>query len=208
MGNFHCGLSLLFTIMTLFTIGVTTVVFGFMLYYFKMMAITEASDALYAVLIIGLCVSLLILIYGTYASCCGGRCHKVIISLIYIIWALVLLAVGIYVLGSKGKLLDMLGEHWDANKEKGAISTAEQELKCSGWNVVTPGISTCKEVISGYYNKYGKPCAGVLIVLSLILFVGVFLAFKMICRKTTDERGSSSQQGGRDQFTTPLTYGW
>lgn len=205
-GNFHCGLSLLFTIMTLVTIGVTTAVFGIMLYYFKMIAIQEASSGLYAVLIIGLCVSLLILIYGTYASCCGGKCHKVIISLIYIIWAIVLLAVAVYVLVSKDKLLDTLGGAWDSNNE--TFKHAENGLKCHNWDKKEGELETCKVKITEIYEKYGTPAGAVLIILALLLFVGVFLAFKIICRKTADDGASSSQQGGRDQFTTPLSYGW
>lgn len=207
-GKFHFGLTLLFTVMTLLTIGVAAVVFGFMIYYFKKMAVHEASNGLYAALIIGLCVSILILIYGTYASCCGAKCHKILICILYSLFSVALLALGVYMLAAKSQLMDLLSQAWSSSEGFLAVET---ELNCSGWSVATNNTrpTKCEEVIGNYYDKYGKLGGGVFIVLGVLLFGGVILAFKIICRKNKgDERGSSQQGSDRNQFTTPLHYGW
>ena len=60
-----------------------------------------------------------------------------------------------------------------------------------------------------FFNKYGNIGGGCLIGLFVILMAGTVLAFRFVCKsEPKSDKASSTQPNGKDQFTTPLTYGW
>jgi len=204
---FQCGPSFLFAVLTLLTIGASTVVFVFLVIYFNKIHMKSVSESLLIGVIIGLCVSILVLLYGAYASCCGGRCHKLVLTVLYLVFSLVLGAIGVALLAVKGEVEKGLAMLWSTGKTD-VTDSLEEGFSCKGWGEAS---DSCKTVIMDFYSKWGTIAGGALIGLFVLLMIGVVFACRFICRSRADEgseKGSAAQPGARDQFTAPLAYGW
>ena len=206
---FHCGRNFLFTVLTLLTIGVSLAVFAAMLYYFDQIAIKQVAEDLFVGVVIGLCLSVLLLIYGFYASCCGNRCHKCLLSVFYLIFSITLGAVGVALLAVKGKIEEGLAKLWETGQTQ-VTSALEDGFKCISWdNHSIAESERCRTKIMNFYSKYGNIGGGCLIALFVVLMAGTVLAFRFVCKsEPKSDKASSTQPNGKDQFTTPLTYGW
>lgn len=207
--GFHFGRNFLFTLLTLLTIGVSCAVFIAMIYYFDKIHMKSVAEDLMVGVIIGLCLSILLFIYGLYASCCGNRCHKCLLSVFYLIFTITLGAVGVALLAAKSKVKEGLAKLWQDN-EKSVTDALEEGFKCKSWNDASiPKEQRCETVITEFYEKYGNIGGGVLIALFVVLMGGTIIAFRFVCkREPKSDKASSTQPNGKDQFTTPLTYGW
>jgi hypothetical protein len=201
----------LLTILTFLTIGAPTALLIALIVCFNALAMKDVHIALWVGVIIAMVVSLLILAYGIYASCFGGSCQKGLMTVIFGVYGVVVVALGIGVLAFKSQLVEGFKELWnDPIKNAKAISTLETGLDCSGWdNSSSPDdIPTCETKIRDYYTKYGSPAGGVLLGLGLLLLVGVGFAIKFICSASKDGDTEYSNVSGKSNVTTPLTYGW
>jgi hypothetical protein len=201
------GRGFYFTVLTLITIGATSGLLITLLVFFVRLHLNEASSTVLAVIIVAMCVSILLLIYGFYASVYGGPCQKAVLSLIYLIFALAMGAFGICILALKKQITTAIGNEW--NKGGDFVSNFEKQLKCQSWDNDSACNSPepdrcCKHVFEDFYAKFGTGIGAGLIVLFVILMVGDVFAWKFVCEKAKkkDEKGPSQS------LTTPLTFSW
>jgi hypothetical protein len=195
----------LFTVLTLLTIGISAAMLILVLVAFVTMELKSFSQDIFIAIIIAMVVSILILGFGIYASCCGGKGAQTILTLIYLVYALALGALGIAILAMKNPILSQIGDLWDSDDPdiSAAVDNIRDQEHCRGWGNETDQSIDCKLKIEDLYKKYGIPAGAVLIVLFLLLLVGVFFAFKSICSKDDEPDLDRSSK-----VTTPLTYGW
>jgi hypothetical protein len=149
-----------------------------------------------------MCLSLLLLLYGFYASIWGNACHKAVLSTFYGIFAIVLGALGICVLAFKTKIIEGLSNYLNDNQD--ALNEFGRELHCSTVN----GAAECMNVFGSYYDKFGKGIGAALIVLFVILMVGDVLAWKFVCDRIRGRDKLGDGSDGGKQLTAPLTYSW
>jgi hypothetical protein len=200
-----CGIAFLFTVLTLLTIGASCALFIAAIVYLAKIQIQSVSETLWVAVIIAMCASFLILCFGIYASWWGKACSRTIVLLIYIIYALVLGAIGIALLALKNTLMTEFGKLWEGEPAE-ARKKIEEFLKCKGWtseNEVTP---SCKAKVDEFYGKYGGIIGGCLLGLFVILMAGSVWGFYLTC-KGGQER-SDTDTPRRNNVREPLAYSW
>jgi hypothetical protein len=196
-----CQRGALFTCLTLLTIGISSALFIAVVYYFVDLSFHKAEKSVFAILVVAMVVSLLLLIYGFYASICGGKAAKFSLAVIYLIYALVLLAIGVALLAIKDTIIDAVEDYFLSDTTAEDVrSKFETEFKCE-WE---GNATNCKTKIQDLYKSFGVGIAAGLIVLFAILLLGDIIAWRWLCSKWED--GPAGGQGG--DVKTPLTYSW
>jgi hypothetical protein len=206
------GRGFYFTILTLITIGASAGLLITLLVYFIKLHLNEASEAVLAAIIVAMCASILLLIYGFYASLSGGPCHKAILSFVYLIFALALGAFGICILALKKQIIKVVGDQWAKGTE--FVHKFENQLNCTDWNSTSNTSSTsststgekqsCKQVFEDFYRTFGTGISIGLIVLFGLLMIGDVFAWKFVC----DKEHKKDEKGPSQSLTAPLTYSW
>jgi hypothetical protein len=194
-----CRRGFVFTALTLFTIGISTALFITVVYYFVSLKIQEANSSIFIVLVVVMVVSFLLLIFGFWASFRGAVWAKALLAVIYALYAVILLAIGILLLAMKNQITDAVQEYFDINPGE-FRDKFEEALNCS-WNDTNV---TCLEKFKDIYGTFGIGIGVGLILLAVVLLVGDGFAWKWICEKCKYKEASSSQK----QLTAPLTYSW
>jgi hypothetical protein len=204
-----CGRGFFFTLLTLITIGASCALLIALVVLFVQLKLTAASTGLFAGLVVAMCVSLLLLFYGFYASVYGTACHKAVLSIVYCIFALALGALGICVIVLKNTISDDLGKYWATHETE--MAQVEKRLDCFNWtqtNSSQSGKESCKDVFDTFYNNFGKGIAAGLLVLFVILMVGDVFAWKFVCDRVNGRSRLGDGSDGSKQLTAPLTYSW
>ncbi|KAK8860420.1 Leukocyte surface antigen cd53 [Tritrichomonas musculus] len=202
-----CASGTCFTLLTLLTIGLTLALFIFAtIVYAK---IKTASESIFIGLIVCLCISFLLFVFGIYASCCGNNCVKGILSILYIVYALGIGAAGVVLLIYRQKLPDYFSDAY----HKGSLSNSTIDTIQETFNCHFPPKATvledqedCLEKFKDYVHRYGLICGIALLALFIFLLLGVCLAIRIICKKDEDISNAKSREN--EQINTPLTYGW
>jgi hypothetical protein len=197
----QCQRGILFTILTLLTIGVSSALFILVVYYFVDLGIQKAENKVFAIVVTAMCVSILLLVYGFWASTCGGKGAKYSLAVIYLVYAFVLLAIGVVLLALKGKIIDAVDDYFTGLAPDAKVRTAfEDEFNCK-WNATVE--VECKVKFEDMYKSFGIGVAAGLIVLFAILIAGDIVAWKWLCSTWDDDT-----TGPKANVTTPLTYSW
>jgi hypothetical protein len=144
-----------------------------------------------------LILSVLLLIYGFWASIRGQKIAKGIIAFLYLIYALALLALGISLLALKTKLLETIDDFMAKDVE--VRTEIETYFECI-WNET--GETSCKTMVENVFNRLGLWIGIGLIALFVLLIIGDIVAWKWI-REWEEVSKSGSQT-----LTAPLTYSW
>jgi hypothetical protein len=205
MGSESCGScrnGVLFTVLTLLTIGASSALFIVMVAFFVHFKLSTAESGLFAGIIAAMCVSLLLLLYGFYASLCGSRGHKFLLAVLYCIFAVLIALLGIFILALRNKISTSVGELFDKHSGSSFVTMLEEELQCSNWTGCTDP-PCCKDRFDELYRSYGNPIGASLIVLFVALMVGDFFAWKWVCKNLNTDSTKEHME-----TTTPLTYSW
>ncbi|OHT16921.1 Tetraspanin family protein [Tritrichomonas foetus] len=211
MGCAKCCTGMCFMMLTLCTLGVTLAILIFATIIYS--KIRTVNETLFIVIIIALCVTALIFIFGLYASCCGKKCSKGVLSMIYLIYAIALGACGVLILIYKNKLVGMLEDVYNKGKlSSDDISSIEEFFKCSFENktelvLLNETDDGCFNKFEDYVKKYGLIIGIVLLVIFVLLMFGVIMSCRLACKKEDISSGSKQEQNN-SQITSPLTYGW
>ena len=205
-----CCSSTCFAILTLLTIGLTLAVFIVALIaYVKFKFL---NNTVFIVIIVCLCVSTLLLLFGIYASCCGKNCSKTLLSILYIIYALALGAGGVLILIYQ----DELGNYLEKIANNGHLTPNEREIiedffDCNFTNTTDNADSSdndCVEMFKDYIDKYGLIVAIALLVLFALLMVGVVIACRLMWKKENEYEIGKNSNKLENAVNQPLTYGW
>ncbi|KAH0786108.1 Tetraspanin family protein [Histomonas meleagridis] len=189
-----------FTILTLITIGSTIALFAACLYFIKT-KLDDISQTLLIVVIVALCISILVFIFGIYASVKGKKCARSLLAIIYIFYALIVGAMAIFVLACKGVLYDAVKSQFDSGNQD-FINIIQAGFNCKSWDNATVGNTSCKSAIETFYNSTILIIGICLGVVFFILLVGIIFVFKYVCC------GKDDKSDDNNQISTPLTYGW
>jgi protein-S-isoprenylcysteine O-methyltransferase Ste14 len=204
-GYGNCSNGVLFTALTFLAMGASSAVFITLVTFFVKWQLYEADGALFAGIIVVMCISLLLLFYGLYASTCGSKYHKLILAIIYGIFALALGALGIVILTLHDKISDSVGKLFTENSDSQFVQKLESRLNCHNWTGCAHETLCCKDEFEKLYSSYGTPVGACLIVLFVALLVGDFFAWRWVCKKWRADEGTTAHG---DTTTAPLTYSW
>jgi hypothetical protein len=213
MAQFSCGVNTLFTLLTLLTIGISTLLLAAVVVYLNTLSFTQINKGFFIGLSIALSVSLMILLYGIYASCCGEGCQKAVMSVLFMIYAVALIGIGVALLVLKSKIEEQFHVFWEKREDHpGAIEALEASFDCCGWDLSdfrvcfnsTRRGSWCGPKVEDAYKKYGTPIAGGLIGLGGLLLIGTIVAIVFVCKAAKEDEWESASSGRKN----PLTSGW
>ena len=198
--------------LTLATIGATLALFIFVT--IKAIELKELSDKILIVVIAGLCVSLLLFFLGLYASCCGGKCIRSIVAILFLVYAVGLAALGIVIFAFKTNLYNAIEKVMDKEDVDQSIIDIEKQLKCCGfedatlvrcWNSSYANV-TCGSKLDAIYTKEGYILAGSCLGAALLLFIGTIFAYKFLCREVKSETETNNKI--EETLVSTDRYGW
>jgi hypothetical protein len=215
MAKFSFGVNALFTLLTILTVGMSSGLLIAVIVFFRDIGMAKVDSSLFIGIIIALGVSVLILLYCIYASCFGGSCQKVMIAVLFLAYALPLIALGISIVALKSKLKEQFCSFWESRSEHpDAVEAIEASLDCCGWDSSDDSLcanstrqGSCGAKIDDYYQKYGIPAGGALLGLGVLLLIGTAIAIRFICKAENSNR-QESVSGEQKSMGTALTYGW
>ena len=160
-------------------------------------------------LIFATVICIILLIASIICSCIDSKLTKTIVSIITMIFDLIFLVLGISMFVFKDEIDPFMKENWNEMAEP-----IQDLFKCCNYSteIVTVNTTGCKE-------GYDKTCdqeiqkklvddsniiGGISIGIFAILLVIIILLLIWGCRSGNQDDTPSS----KDQFNTPLTYGW
>lgn len=171
----------------------------------------KVDDTVFIVLIVATCITGIILIFAIYASCCGGRCARGSLGVFYLAYAIVVLACAIIIFVFRSKFSKFFHDRYDEGKLSDKdIEDIEKMFDCQFPNktasitLLEESPDSCFTKYDDFVQKFGLIIGIVLIVLFVLIFIGVVVAFHSACKKQETSSGSKS----KEQVSTPLTYGW
>ena len=206
----RCCTNTCLTVLTLITLGLTL---GFMVFAtYESSKVRKVNDTVFIILVVVTCITGIVFIFGIYASCCGSRCARGALSVIYLAYALVLLACGVIVIIYRTKFSKFLHDSYDEGKLSNSdIDNIEKTFKCefpaentTNLKLLESNSESCFTKFDDFCKTYGIIIGVVLIVLFILLFIGVVVACQAACKKQETSSGSKT----KEQVSTPLTYGW
>lgn len=209
----RCCTNTCLTFFTLFTLGATL---GFLIFSTYIVSkVRKVNDTIFIILVVATCITGIVFIFGIYASCCGNRCARGALSVIYLAYALAILACGIIVLIYRNKFANYLRDNYydekltDSDKdyiEKTFDCTFPERPVPNATNATLLENSTasCFDKFDDFCKKFGIIIGVVLIFLFVVIFIGVVFACNAACKKRETSSGSKT----KEQVSTPLTYGW
>lgn len=199
-----CALGACFTLLTIITIGATLALFIFaVIVYTK---IKVVSETVFIVVIVGLCVTALLFLFGIYASFCGGNCSKNLLSILYLLFSLVIGGAGVILLIYRTKLPEYFEEYVKNQDHKEIIDTIENVFKCSVEE--TPGTKTCQVIFKEYCEKYGAIVGGCLLGIFAFLLFGVIIAWCLMCQQGKADTSNVQPLNTQNTLNDQLNFDW
>ncbi|OHT14506.1 hypothetical protein TRFO_43023 [Tritrichomonas foetus] len=180
-----CCKGLFLTLLSVVTMGVIAACLIAAVIVCKTENINKISKTVFIILIVVCVLACLLFVFSLYASCCGKRCAKIVLGILFLVFSVILIIFGICVLALKDKIMDSVAKIWDiTDKDYDAENkqNIEDIFKCCGWNIhlcvsQMTAEKTCKVLLDDTFDKYGKIVGIILIVLAVLLIIGAILAF-------------------------------
>ncbi|OHT04750.1 hypothetical protein TRFO_06184 [Tritrichomonas foetus] len=182
----QCMSSIVLSIITLLTMGVISALFVAALVVTKMKDLDHLSDEVFYVIIAGSVISLVLFFFGIYASCCGGRCSKIILAILYLVFAAALGASGAFLIARGDEIIEHCRKIWDDSQFVEVRDNIEEIFKCCGYDaearcLITLELQTCHEVIGDYISKYKFYGGIAALALAVIVIIGMMIALANTC---------------------------
>jgi hypothetical protein len=178
-----------FTILSLSTIGAVSVFLAFSVYFVWTLEVTQYDTNVLVWLFVALGISVSVLFIAFYLNCCYWRFTKILLAVLYTIFDLILLCASVAVLSFRSQVLDTIGALWSDNVDSSIERYFEKKLNCCGFREqlpeynCQPDMPICYDVLEEDLKRYSWWIGGILIGLTVILMVGVGIAYFRACAK-------------------------
>lgn len=200
----------LFTLLTFIAVGSAVLLFVIAIVFVSINHLTFTEIYLDIYLYIGLGISVIVFLVCIYASWNSeSKCTRSFLGIIFIIFLIVVLAIGIVVIAFKDNFLSALGNVFTdrSNEDRQQIQTA---FKCCNWgtqklNCTVDVDQDCQEKFISFYDNFRIGIFISSLVISLLLGIGILLVFHSVCSCCHGKQNNGSRY---DPFNTTLSYGW
>lgn len=159
--------------------------------YMKVKNIDVLSDTLHIALICSVVVVCLLFAYAIYASCCGRKCAKFTLGVLFLCYTVVLILIAVLMYMKKDSvLIETAANLWINSAETGDVyAYLEDSFGCKCWNVTCcatgvvydPAVPTCQAIIAETISKYWDILAGTVVPMAVLMLIGVSCAFGYAC---------------------------
>jgi hypothetical protein len=174
--------NILLAILTLFTIGPSVGLFSFLLACSVELRLPKIMHTFFGVLIGALITSIILLLYGFWASLFGRKLAKVVLIYLYSVYAVWLLGFGICLLALRTTVLTRINNFMDRDLD--LRTYLELHFDCE-WNATDD--SSCKNRFEDVYDIFGTWIGLGLIGVCVILVAGDLVAWKNIGKLKNNE---------------------
>ena len=154
----------------------------------------------------------LVLIFALYASLCGKACSKIILSIIFIVSDIFILAIAIVLFALQGNMKNAIRNKWTDPAYINDILPIEAEYGCCAWenqeleNRTCGTNTTCRDYIEDYVTTYSISYGVVNIILFVVLTVAIII---LIIEAKNDSKPRTDEDNKEDsRFLVPFAYGW
>ena len=185
MGCCACIRGLFLTLLSIITCGV---LFAFMLIVViveKTKKFDQVSKTVFIVSIVICVLTGLLLLFAIYASCCGKRCAKGTLGVVFLVFMLLLIAFAACVWGLKKQVIEWIGDNYESKQlylvVPQVVDCCPKETRAEGWEIgcivdkeTLPG---CKSKFEELFGKFGNVVGAIAIVLAVLLLVGAIICF-------------------------------
>jgi hypothetical protein len=181
-----CG-KIFFTLLTLLSIGITSAAVIGVFVLVQLSAMATISQEFNIGLYIALSFSVIMLIFAIYASCCGDKCARITLGILYLIYAAALGTAAGFILAKGSAIMNELGKSWTNPSDGGTLARElEKQYECLCWDSsqasclnesITPSSPTCSEKIDKSVKNLFQPAGIVLAILAALMLAGMVLAF-------------------------------
>ncbi|OHT13004.1 hypothetical protein TRFO_03396 [Tritrichomonas foetus] len=166
----------------------------------KAAKIDKALPAVYILCIIVTVLACILFAYSIWAARCGGKKAKAVLGTCFIIFGVAILVCGIILIAKNENIVNKIRSIFDDDKMDVEVQkSAEDYFKCCGRDqcfIEYPDREDCIYPIRRYLDKLTKGGSPVLIILSLLLFLGALLCFIEVC-SNDDNDGYTVQEDNR-----------
>ena len=196
MADWYILRSIFLTFISFISMGITCLV---LLYLRKSTKSIPNYQTFFTILAI---ISIVFLILSLYLSFRTTKIAKRTLLSMFIIFDIFLIGITITIFIIPQKLISEIKFTWDLNNKPNTTNGIEEVFHCSGRNETIPPstLKPCLEVVDSLISNYG------LIILILCLFHTFATIFTIYLR--VDSGGSDDGIKSKDNYNTPLTFGW
>jgi hypothetical protein len=162
---------IIFPIAMLSPLIISTALFLTLFFYSLKFKLPEVGVTFFASVTAAMALSGWLLITGFWASIWGNPCAKQAIPIIYLVYGVILLLLGICGLALKQQILTAIKDYFDGHpgRQRGLF---EQVFNCS-WNA-TNTVLDCMNELSETYTQYGTGfCIGFIALFAILLIADV-----------------------------------
>lgn len=159
--------------------GLISAAFVAILILSKKNKIDQLSDKLFYFLISGLILSVFILCFGIYASCCGQKCPLITLAILFFIFGASLTICGIFLIVKGNEIVTHCGKIWSDSKYEDTKKTLEEFFECTGFDPKLSG--TCYTVIKDYISKYKNYVSIGIFIFAALVFAAMIIACVNSC---------------------------
>jgi hypothetical protein len=121
------------TVLTLSTIGVVTLVVTALFVVVRVKHLYLVDDAVNTGIIIAFAASCVIFVLAIAGSCCGGKCLRTFLAIIYILFAAALVVIGVLFATNRNKIVPELAKFWTDPDSKTA-TVIQEAFHCTCFN--------------------------------------------------------------------------
>jgi hypothetical protein len=184
----RCRQVVLFTVLSLGTIGILIIILLTTMILFITLKLTEIGQSIFIITIVSLALSIALLIFAIYASCKRSHILRIVVTVIFIVLGLGMCTLSLYCLIANDSILQALGSLWDApisDDSLKLIIALEDGFHCCGWNESRqscrdPFAELCNEAFKRVFSKEFEAISVSLLVCSMALLTGSVFAVKTL----------------------------
>jgi hypothetical protein len=188
-----CPSALLFTILTIFSIGITTVAVITAYVWLRVNHIESLSTGMNIGLICAMVVSVLLLIFSIYASWCGEYCARGLLGLCFLIYTLGFVGIACEVAWDHDTMywiIDQANRFWkEPDLYPNIAHKIEERMNCQCWNNETclPGedveTESCETKMKREYDQDRFIIAGAIGGGAVVMLIGAICAAVSACEE-------------------------
>ena len=181
-----CLGNILLTVMSCLTLGICLAASIIMFVLVKTEKISEVTKSTEIILIVIIVLSAIILLFAIYASCCGRSCSRKVLGAIFIIFALVIVTMGLLMYFLTEKMLNNIYQIWEDGEHSNpeAVREIESALKCCGYNSTegcAQGAQPCKDLLETEVYTRIYAIEIILFIILVMLIVSAVIACLKRC---------------------------
>lgn len=160
---------------------------------FAVLNLSAVSKSVFNFIIAAVIIVVIVFIYGLIASCCGGPKMKLVLSILFTIISIILIALGVYMMSMKGKAAEIINTTLEKTNETEIINSINKLLQKVGCNDINDG--ACKKLINHFVDPYFLYLGLIILIVAVVILVGAIFGYWYFCSERKGKVENASDNG-------------